>query len=201
MATAQPSKRGRRVFRRAITFARGVTPNARLLGLLYEEFSANGTEYVWVTNEVAADVLGATSRTVSRARAELVAAGWLVETERAAGTRAARFRLAIPDDLEFVGGMGPAVDVPADAEPGQFRMIPGAQVQHDGGPVHRVPAERSSVTPFRRRGDLQASTPTWTERDDAGRKTYEAPECDADGSILRRDGSCPVCSRLQAVAR
>ena len=167
----------RRLFRRAITFARHLTPNARLLGLLYEEFASRGTEFVYVTNEIASQVLGASSRTVSRARAELVKAGWLVETERAAGSRAARYRLVVPASATYVGE--------EETEPQEEGRAP---VRATGW--FRRPRDRQSGrAPAGRRGfdnlNQRRPTPRWDP---------DAPECVRDGSILRPDGTCPICT-------
>ncbi|WP_165350475.1 helix-turn-helix domain-containing protein [Xylanimonas protaetiae] len=182
------------MWKRAVWASETLSSSEKLAALLFEEFAGASVQGVWVTTETLASMTGLSRRTAVTVRASLVTKGWLVETTAATPRTAARYALAIPDTE-------PAVEVPAATEPDDVKMVPGARVQHDGGPVHRVPAERSNVVRFPSQGggprELRTATPTYPRGAD-GAKVYAEPECDADGSRLRVDGSCPICSRLSS---
>lgn len=165
--------RSRHVYRRALLQSgKTLTPSELRVAMIYEEHAGHaGPGAVFATTAVLVEWTGLSERAIATAREGLAEKGWLALVEPARGRRAARYALTIPE--------GVVVDVaPEEVESGAVRMIPGALVQHDGGPVHRAPKTPENVVPIRR----------------PQRRPWEnLQECPDDGSVLRKDGTCPVC--------
>lgn len=81
----------------------GLSQSARHLALIMADYwkSTERDPILWCSNDVAADQMGVSVRTIARARGELVRSGWLKMVAMPAGDTAARFRPRIPEGCQF----------------------------------------------------------------------------------------------------
>lgn len=136
---------------RDAVWASDLAPNPRLVALAYADHANTDAGAVWVTLARGMKRTGMKRHdTWSKAVAELVTAGWLVEVEARTNKRAARYRLTIPECAERAPKSGVHESRTLDCAE---RAPQGAQN------VHQTPTRTPTRTPAASPADAAECSP------------------------------------------